>query len=265
MGSAIARQLKNNYEVLAYDKDNAKLKGFDGVRAVDSLPGLLKEADIVILAVKPQDFPAILPVIRADAGNKLFVSIAAGISTPYIESVLGRVRVVRVMPNMPAKIGEGMTCLAQGKFASLEDIDTAENLFDYLGETMIVEEDMMDQATAVSGSGPAYVCFFLESEGVGAADVPEDKKNAFLADFQKAALGLGFDKESASLLTKTTFNGTVAFLKREKISPAELRKQVTSKGGTTEAALAILSKGGSLTEAVKAAARRAEELSKGGS
>ncbi|MFA5155881.1 MAG: pyrroline-5-carboxylate reductase [Candidatus Omnitrophota bacterium] len=263
MGSAIARQLKNNYEVLVFDKDKARLGSADGIAATASIAELVEKSGIVILAVKPQDFSDALAAIKAVAKNKLFISIAAGISATYIEDALGQARVIRTMPNMPAKIGESMTCLAQGRFATLDDLDTAENLFEYMGEVLVIEENMMNQATAISGSGPAYVCNFLESQGLGPENVPDDKKAYFLDIFQKAARELGFSEHDARLLTKATFNGTLSFLKREKISPAELREQVTSKGGTTEAALVTLNKGGSLVDAVKAAAKRAEELSRG--
>ncbi len=260
MGSAIAQQLKNNYDVLVFDKDKAKINNPLGLTALGSITELTEKSGVIILAVKPQDFADILSEIGDSGKNKLFVSIAAGISTAYIEKKLGPVRVIRAMPNMPAKIGEGMSCLAQGKFASLDDLDLAENLFDYLGETLVIEESMMNQATAVSGSGPAYVCNFLESERLDPKSIPAEKKNSFLEDFQKAAQDAGFAVEDAKFLVNTTFNGTISFLKRESLSPSELRKQVTSKAGTTEAALEILSRGGRLSEAVKRATERAGEL-----
>ena len=261
MGSAIAKQLKNNYDILVFDKDRAKIDGLREIITVGSIAELADKSGIIILAVKPQDFEGILSEIGDAGKNKLFISIAAGISTAYIEKKLGQARVIRAMPNMPARIGEGMSCLAQGKFASLDDLDMAENLFDYLGETLVIEESMMNQATAVSGSGPAYVCNFLESGNLDPKNIPAEKKNTFLGDFQKAAQDAGFTAEDAKFLVNTTFNGTISFLRRENLSPSELRKQVTSKAGTTEAALEILSRGGSLSEAVKRAAERAGELS----
>jgi pyrroline-5-carboxylate reductase len=263
MGSAIAQQLKNNYDILVFDKDTAKINGLQGIVSVGNIAELADKAGIIVLAVKPQDFADILSEIGGSGKNKLFISIAAGISTSRIEEKLGPVRVIRVMPNLPAKIGEGMSCLAQGKFASLDDLDLAENLFDYLGETLVIEESMMDQATAVSGSGPAYVCNFLESGNLDPKNIPAEKKNAFLRDFQKAAQDAGFTAEDAKFLVNTTFNGTISFLRRENLSPAGLRKQVTSKAGTTEAALEVLDRGGRLSEAVKRAAERAKELSRG--
>ena len=261
MGSAIAQQLKNNYDILVFDKERAKIDGLQGIITIGSITELAGNAGIIILAVKPQDFEDILSEIGDAGKNKLFISIAAGISTSRIEEKLGPVRVIRVMPNIAARVGEGMSCLAQGKFASLDDLDLVENLFDYLGETLVIEESMMNQATAVSGSGPAYVCNFLESGNLDPKNIPAEKKNVFLGDFQKAAQEIGFSAEDAKFLVNTTFNGTISFLKRESLSPSALRKQVTSKAGTTEAALEILHRGGGLSEAVKRAAERAGELS----
>lgn len=223
MGSAIAQQLKNNYDVLVFEKDKDKIKDLPGIAIAASIAELAARAGIIIFAVKPQDFEDILSEIGDNKKNKLFISIAAGISTAYIEKKLGAVKVIRAMPNMPARICEGMTCLAQGEFAGLEDLDLAENLFDYLGETLIIEENMMNQATAVSGSGPAYVCNFLESQNFDPKNIPEQKKNIFLDDFQNAAQGIGFNAEDARFLVNTTFNGTISFLKRGNLLLSELR------------------------------------------
>ena len=154
---------------------------------------------------------------------------------------------------MPARIGSGITCLSKGQFSSIEDFDLAEDLFEYLGETLRIDEKMMNAATAVSGSGPAYVCYFLKQDS-----------EKFLQDFQDAAEGLGFTPQEAALLAKATYFGTKEYLKNTGLSCTELIKQVASKGGTTEAALKALDKGASLKEAVKAALKRAEELSKKG-
>ncbi|PIP20375.1 MAG: hypothetical protein COX40_05075 [Candidatus Omnitrophica bacterium CG23_combo_of_CG06-09_8_20_14_all_40_11] len=262
MGSAIAERIKTKYKVWVFDKDKNKTKNFKGINIADNNVDLVNKVQIIILAVKPQDFEEVLTAMKDNIKNKLVISIAAGINTGYIEERLGQVRVIRVMPNIAARIGEGMTCLAQGKFACLDNLDLARNLFDCLGETLVIDEGMMNPATAVSGSGPAYVCNFLESRGLNPKNIPEQKKNDFLDDFQKAAEGVGLNAEEARFLVNTTFNGTISFLRRQNLSPSELRRQVTSKGGTTEAAFEVLNRGGSLMEAVKRAAERAKELSR---
>ncbi|MBI4335177.1 MAG: pyrroline-5-carboxylate reductase, partial [Candidatus Omnitrophica bacterium] len=235
-----------------YDRDSRKTEGLKGIDVAEDIKGLVENADTVILAVKPQDFDCVLSELKDARRPNLIISVAAGITTGYVERILDNVKVIRAMPNLAAKIGRGMTGLCAGKSAG-GDLDWSEDLFYALGEVLAVEEKMMSAVTAVSGSGPAYVCFFLR-KGYG--------KRQFLAEFTKAAEGAGFKKREAVLLADTTFAGTVSFLKRTRTSPDELMKQVASKGGTTEAALAILEGGGSLGEAVLAAKNRADELSK---
>ena len=262
MGSAIAKQLKNDYGILVFDKDKEKTKNLSGINAAASLQELTGKSAVIIIATKPQDIDAVLSEMKNSLADKLIISIAAGISCEYLEKALGVVRVVRAMPNMPAKIGEGMTCLSKGKFSSRQDCEFAENIFGYLGEVLEIDEGLMNAATAVSGSGPAYVCNFLESGSLSADNLGEGDKKKFLNDFQAAAVEAGFNGEQAYFLTANTTNGTLAFIRAEKIRPAELIKQVASKGGTTEAALSALESGGSLKDAVMAAKKRADELSK---
>lgn len=251
MGQAIAEQLKPAYQVSVFDKGKFRLKDAGGVNIESDCSGLISKVTTVILAAKPQDFQALLLEVKPSVKDELIISIAAGITTAFIEKSLGSVRVIRVMPNMPARIGCGMTCLCKGKFSSIEDLDCADELFSYMGETLRIDEKMMNAVTAVSGSGPAYVCYFLEQDS-----------EEFLRNFQAAAEAVGFNAQEASLLTKTTYFGTKEYLKNSKLSCGELIKQVASKGGTTEAALKVLDKGGSLTEAVKAALKRAGQLSR---
>jgi pyrroline-5-carboxylate reductase len=258
MGSAIAERLKAEYAVFVFDKDNAKLKDAQGLTVCASLSLVVEKSEAIILAVKPQDFDGLLSEIKSATKGQLFISIAAGITTAYLEKILIQARVVRVMPNLPAKIGMGMSCLCKGKFASEEDLNLSKTLFDKLGKTLIIEEKMMDAATAVSGSGPGYFFDFVQGKKI------DEGSSVFTVLLTSAAQGVGFSKEESFLLSSTTVAGSVALLAAAKISPAELVKQVASKGGTTEAGLEILHKGGSLPEAVEAARIRAEELSKKG-
>lgn len=253
MGSAIAERIRSKYPIWVFDKDGNKTKNLSSINIAENVVALLNRVDTVVLAVKPQDFDSVLNEIKDNVDGKLIISIAAGITTKYIENRLCKVRVIRVMPNLPAGIGEGMICLSKGKTATEEDLNFIKQLFKVLGKTLILNEDMMNAATAVSGSGPAYVCEYLESG---------QKKELFFDNFQKAARAIGFNEEDAKLLAETTFTGTLEFLKKTKVSPSQLKKQVASKGGTTEAALEVLHKGGSLEEAVKAAEKRAEGLSR---
>lgn len=262
MGSILAERIKSGYRVYVFDKDNHKTKNLSRIETAQDIPSLVKCSEVVILAVKPQDFAGVLAGIKDWIGAKLVISIAAGITTKYIEQALGRgVRVIRVMPNMPAKIAQGISCLSRNGLASKKDLDLAGTLFTYLGQTVKIKEELMNSATAVSGSGPAYVLKYFETEHINLNKIPQKKKESFLDNFQKSAQGVGFTFGQAKILTKAVFSGTVSFLKKTKIAPGELIRQVASKGGTTEAALRVLNSGGSLSEAVKAAKARADELS----
>lgn len=260
MGSAIAQRLKPKYKIWIYDKDNSKLQSLKDADIAQNNKDLAKKVDALILAVKPQDFEVTLGEIRDSLKDTLVISIAAGISTRYIEGILGNVRLVRVMPNMPAKIGEGVSCLCKGRFASDEDLAFGKMLFDSVGKTLILDEGMMNAATAVSGSGPGYYFDILESHW----EEYQRGHDKFLSDFNasliEAAESVGFSHGEAQVLAVNTGTGSNLYLEKIKISPSEAKKQIISKGGTTEAGLEALHKTNSMKEAVKAALRRAEEL-----
>lgn len=263
MGFAIAERLKAHYQLWVFDKDKSKLENLKSIHTAKNNIDLVNKVDTVILAVKPQDFDAILSGIKNAVSDRLVISIAAGISTAYIKKILGKVRVIRVMPNMPAKIGQGLSCLCKGSFASDEDMSFSKELFERVGKSLIIDENMMNAATAVSGSGPGYYFDRVEYR------LEEYKKNPekFLKDFNtelmKAAQNVGFSHQQAEFLAVTTGTASNVYLKEIKISPSEAKKQITSKRGTTEAGLEALHKtGGSLIEAVKAALKRAKELAK---
>jgi len=262
MGQAIARRLYANYELYIFDKETAKTKGVSCSRVCKDLASLVICSDLFILAVKPQDLGGVLNIIKYNVDAKIVVSVAAGITTIYIENVLGKAKVVRAMPNMPAKIGEGMVVLSRGRFVTQMDFDFVNKMFGFMGQTLEIQENMMNAATAVSGSGPAYVCRYINSSG-GMDKISQDLNSVFIKDFRAAAESVGFSTAEANTLVDKTFYGTIDFIKKTGVNPSDLEKQVTSKGGTTEAALGVLGSGGSLLEAVKAALKRAEELSRG--
>jgi len=200
---------------------------------------------VVIFAVKPQDMRAALKGLKT-AGNKLYISIAAGLATKFFEKHLGaRPRVVRAMPNMPALIGEGMTAICAGKYAGPSDLASARSILGAMGKTMVVKESMMDAVTAVSGSGPAYVFLFVEQ-------------------WMAAAKALGFKEAEAGALVYATLFGSTHLLEKSPFDAATLRAKVTSKGGTTQAALNVLAKGKFdqlFKKALLAARKRACQLS----
>ncbi len=200
----------------------------------------------VLLAVKPQVLPDVLgqiaPHVRDDA---VVVSIAAGVSTAALDAGLGgKGHIVRVMPNTPMLVGAGMSALCAGPRATDDDLASARRLFDASGLSVLVTEAQMDAVTAVSGSGPAY--FFYLVEAMVAAGQAE-----------------GLDREVALQLARQTCMGAGTLLCETGEDPAELRRRVTSPGGTTQRAIETLdaaSAKDTLASAVRAAAQRSREL-----
>ncbi len=211
---------------------------------------VMKYCDIIILAVKPKDFEDFLKteVCCGLSGKKLLISIAAGITTKYIEKAVGAdIPVIRAMPNMAASIGEAITSLSRGKSANDAHILDAKKIFSLIGEVIEVDEKFVDAVTAVSGSGPAYFFYMVEA-------------------LIEAAVSVGLDRNTASRLVCKTALGSARLLEALEEEPAALRKKVTSKGGTTEAALNYFDKKCLKTiikDAVKAAHKRSKQLSKG--
>jgi len=201
--------------------------------------------DAVLLAVKPQILREVCAALRPLLGGALFISIAAGIRAADIGRWLGTDRVVRAMPNTPATIGRGITGMAALPGVAPPDRDLATRLLGAVGKTVWLDSDAaIDAVTAVSGSGPAYVYWFIE----------------VLAE---AACDLGLPPAVALTLALETFSGAAQLAAAAALPPATLRAQVTSKGGTTAAAIAVLEASGarsSLIEAVRAACRRGAEL-----
>jgi pyrroline-5-carboxylate reductase len=262
MGSAIAGKLKIEYKIYCFDKDKAKISNITNISVADSNVDLISRVDAIILAVKPQDFDSVLDEIKESVKDKLIISIAAGITTGYIEKRLGQIRVVRAMPNMAIKIGRGITCLCKGRFLNEEDLNFSQEIFKNLGKILILKEDMMDAATAISGSGPGYYFDIVESDPQSYKDKHDEFLNNFIASLTEAAEYIGFKHAEAVFLANTTGLASDLLLIETGLSARELKKQVASKGGTTQAGLEVLHKGGTLKEAAKAALIRARELSK---
>ncbi|MCK9430408.1 MAG: pyrroline-5-carboxylate reductase [Candidatus Omnitrophica bacterium] len=262
MGSAIALGARVLFEVSVFDKDKQKLADSSGLKTETLLADLVSKADVVLLAVKPQDFDTLLNEIKPLIRGKLVISIAAGITTGYIEKILAGARVIRVMPNMAVKISASATGLVKGRQVTDEDLDFARELFNILGKVWPVEEEMIDSLTAISGSGPAYIFYDIEINKLDPLNVPINRKNEYVKRLKQAAVDLGFDSRMALELAVTTTASSVQLLIQTGNSPLELRKMITSAGGTTEAALKVLMGNGSWSEAAQAAKKRAQELSK---
>lgn len=211
---------------------------------------VVKFADVIILAIKPKDFEDLLKkeVCCGVSKDKLVISIAAGVTTKYIESIIGKdVPVIRAMPNMGAIIGQAASSLSAGTSAKKEDMEIAGQIFSMIGDVVEVDEKLVDAVTALSGSGPAYFFYFIES-------------------LYEVAEELKLPKDIASLLVIKTALGSIKLLHELKEEPAALRKKVTSKGGTTEAAFKVLEHKKVkkiIKDAVKEACKRSKEISKG--
>ncbi|MBI3314324.1 MAG: NAD(P)-binding domain-containing protein, partial [Candidatus Omnitrophica bacterium] len=155
MGEALIKGLRKAHRASVFEINTARAKYLKKKYKViiqDDIHCAFDHAKVVIFAVKPQDMEAVLAGVQG-AGHKLFISIAAGLTTKFFEEHLGKVRVVRAMPNMPALIGEGMTALCAGQYASSKDLAVARKILSSIGRTMLVKENQMDAVTAVSGSG----------------------------------------------------------------------------------------------------------------
>lgn len=217
-----------------------------GVRAVASADADALACDVFILAVKPQQMKAALAPLSGLLGDAVVVSIAAGLRVADLSRWLGgHSRVVRCMPNTPALIGAGITGLYAGPAVDMAGRAAAESILGAVGSTVWVDdESRIDAVTAVSGSGPAYVFHFIEA-------------------FEAAALDQGFDAATARRLAIDTVLGAAKLAAASDEGPATLRERVTSKGGTTEAALKVFFAHdlvGTVGEAVRAAAQRGREL-----
>ncbi len=180
----------------------------------------LHKADLIILAVKPQDtgllFKNLLPYVQE---QQVFLSIMAGVKVKTIMNALGVKKVIRAMPNLPAQIGMGMTAFTSSDEVTRIELVTVQNLLNTTGKTIYVEnEQAIDASTAISGSGPAYVYFFM---------------NAMI----KAASEMGFSDSEAELLVSQTFKGAIDLHNKSNLSCEDWIKKVASRGGTTEAAL----------------------------
>ncbi|MBU0547489.1 MAG: pyrroline-5-carboxylate reductase [Candidatus Omnitrophica bacterium] len=265
MGSSIAFGARSLFEVSVFDKDKQKLvkqANNRGLKTEMLATDLINSSDVIILAVKPQDFDILLNEIKPFIQGKLILSIAAGITTGYIEMILKEARVVRAMPNIAVKISAAETSLAKGKYAKEEDLNFAKELFGLLGKVWVVKEEMIDSATAISGSGPAYIFYDMEINKLDSSKIKIERKNEYIQRLKQAALDVGFGPKMALDLAINTIASSIQLLVQTGSSPMELRKMITSAGGTTEAALEVLSRNGSWSEAALAAKKRAQELSR---
>jgi pyrroline-5-carboxylate reductase len=220
-----------------------------GIQVASSNEELVRQVDVVIMAVKPQIMTAVLgDIAPAMTKRKLMISLAAGVSTARIRATLGReVRLIRVMPNTPALVLEGVTAIAKADGLEPDDLDAAREIFSAVGRVVVLEEDLLDAVTGLSGSGPAYVAVVIES----------------LAD---GGVKMGLDRITAMTLATQTVLGAAKLLQETRMHPGALKDMVSSPGGTSIAGIAALEEGGIRTTFIKAVERatnRSKELGQG--
>lgn len=226
-----------------------ELTGQYQVRSNLSNRKAIQDADVVLLCVKPQKLPEVLGDLRGQVNDEsLVISIIAGATIDSLVKGLKHSAVVRSMPNTPAQIGEGMTVWSQSSQTTKTQHQLAQTILSALGAEIFVEDERyIDMATAVSGTGPAYVFLFLES----------------MID---AGVHLGLPRRIAEEMVLQTIEGSIQFYRHNDSHPARLRNQVTSPGGTSATALYYLEKMGfrtAISRAIWAAFTRSQELGKG--
>jgi pyrroline-5-carboxylate reductase len=257
MAAALARGfvragLLTARQIIASDPSEAARAAFAkevGAKTTASNPEVARFANVLVLAVKPDQVGTVLADVRDHFTAKhCLISIAAGMPLAKLEAGLGAgARLIRVMPNTPALVGASATAFALGKSARPEDGELAQKLFSAIGLAFQVKEALLDAVTGLSGSGPAYVCLFIEG----------------LSDGGVAA---GLPREVATRLAAQTVLGSAKMVLETGLHPGVLKDMVTSPGGTTIEGLHELEKGkvrGALISAVRAAAEKSRKLGQG--
>ncbi len=250
-GMLSARLYKKSHIYLA-EPDNSRstyMSESYGIHTAKTADIVWKTCSIVILAVKPQVMESVLSGSRKDANKShLIITVAAGLPISFYEKQLeaNDLKIVRVMPNTPALVLEGVSALSYNTNVSEEEVVKAKNIFDAVGKSVVLDEQYLDSVTGLSGSGPAYVFTFIEA----------------LID---AGIKTGLTRDAAEILAVQTVLGSVRLMQEKKEHPAVLRSQVTSPGGTTIAGLHVLEKNGFrgiVMDAIEAATKRSIELGK---
>lgn len=239
-------------DLMIYDKSSELRetlgKSNDNFEISDSLEESLPISDIIFLAVKPYHNDGLMEeMVDMMDDQKLVISIMAGVTIETIQEGLGIKKVVRAMPNLPAQVGKGMTSYLAAPEISRIELWMVEDLLNSTGKSVRVDSQMfIDASTGISGSGPAYVFYFMES-------------------MMEAAKSMGFSDNDSKVLVSTTFEGAIELFNKNKLSPDGWMKRVASKGGTTQAALDSLDDNNVkelIHDAAYAAFNRAVELGK---
>ncbi len=260
MGAALTENLVKSWgvdRIFVFDKDPQKQNALERhfrVRGVSGLDDLVDSCETIIIAVKPQDIDTVLDVLKG-RWDKLVVSIAAGMTLRYLSSRIGsRVPLVRAMPNLNAVVGASMTAISCNSAVAEIQKETAARVFESVGSVVFIKEELMNAFTAVAGSGPAFIAYLMD-----------DMDSETVRDiFVKEALAFGFDPAAAEFIVDKTMAGTQKIL--QNFDRDIFIKRVCSRGGTTEAGMEAFATrhktAEGLSEAIRAACRRAGELAK---
>jgi len=245
LAKAVAKNLKGS-SVFIYDKVFEKERDLikSGCIATAKVGDACRKADIIILAVKPNIIPVVISEIREELTDKLLISVAAGMKTDTYEEMVPGQRFIRAMPNMAVAVGEGMTTLVSGKHATEKDIEDARAIFEATGEVVVIKETLMDVATALAGSSPAYVFMMIEA----------------MAD---AGVSEGLSRRTSYKMAAQAVMGSAKLMLESDENPGVLKDKICSPGGTTIAAVLKLEEEGfrnSLIKAIRACTDRSREL-----
>ena len=254
MATAIIKGIINNgfvnySDVYVSDRDKAKLDEIKklGANANEDNNFVAAQSDMVVFCVKPGIVPVVAKEVAENVKNKIVVSIAAGVSIASIADILGSdEKIVRVMPNTPAMVGEGMIALCENPSVSETELGVVKSMFDAVGKTVVIKENLIDAVIGVSGSGPAYIYMVIEAMADG-------------------GVLCGLPRDAAYTLAAQTVLGSAKMVLETGIHPGKLKDMVCSPGGTTIEAVAALENAGiraAFVDAVKAAADKSAEMQK---
>lgn len=248
----LAKKLIQPQQIFVTNRSNKEklllLQKQYGVKTFVNDESVLSDIDIIILATKPKDIAETVEKIKQYTTKEhLIISVLAGVSTACISQLLGHeAPIIRTMPNTSAAVGESITAIAPGEFATSAHLELSETLFKAIGEVAIVAEDKLDAITGLSGSGPAYIYYLIEAMEIGAREI-------------------GLDDKLAKQLIAQVLIGAAERIKSTDLSSQTLYKQVMSPGGTTEAGFKVLESfqyQEAMVECIKRAAQRSTELGK---
>lgn len=251
LAHSISKSGKATEKVAIYDRNADKIQKINEeglLEGYTDLKSILPKAEVVFLAIKPHDSAGFFKDVRNGLQeNQILVSIMAGVTLSRLTDYSGLTKIIRMMPNLPAKIGEGISTFVRTEAVGEEELQLISDLLQFSGELMEVEsEKLVDASTSISGTGPAYVFYFMKC-------------------LMESAMNLGFSKSQAEKLVSQTFKGSISLFFASNHSPETWIQRVASKGGTTEAALKYLKDervNDHIIEAARQAFLRSEELGK---